>query len=57
MRELTSKQHGENAPENPWQGRRVLIVGMARSGIAAAQLLCREGACAPPAERLEDVRV
>ena len=45
MRELTSKQHGENAPENPWQGRRVLIVGMARSGIAAAQLLCREGAC------------
>lgn len=31
--------------ENPWQGKRVLIVGMARSGIAAAQLLCRQNAC------------
>ncbi len=43
---FTSKRHsiGENAAENPWQGKRVLIVGMARSGIAAAQLLCREGA-------------
>ena len=29
---------------NPWEGRRVLIVGMARSGIALAQLLAREGA-------------
>ena len=29
---------------NPWTGKRVLIVGMARSGVAAAQLLCREGA-------------
>ena len=29
---------------NPWTGKKVLIVGMARSGIAAAQLLCREGA-------------
>ncbi|MBR4359374.1 MAG: UDP-N-acetylmuramoyl-L-alanine--D-glutamate ligase [Clostridia bacterium] len=29
---------------NPWAGKKVLIVGMARSGIAAAQLLCREGA-------------
>jgi len=29
---------------NPWAGQRVLIVGMARSGIALAQLLCREGA-------------
>ena len=27
-----------------WAGRRVLIVGMARSGIAAAQLLCAHGA-------------
>ena len=34
---------GEKA-ENPWAGKRVLIVGMARSGVAAAQLLCREGA-------------
>ena len=31
-------------PGSPWAGKRVLIVGMARSGIAAAQLLCREGA-------------
>ncbi|MDO5325965.1 MAG: UDP-N-acetylmuramoyl-L-alanine--D-glutamate ligase [Clostridia bacterium] len=30
--------------ENLWAGKKVLIVGMARSGIAAAQLLCREGA-------------
>ena len=29
---------------NPWAGKNVLIVGMARSGVAAAQLLCREGA-------------
>ena len=29
---------------NPWAGKKVLIVGMARSGVAAAQLLCREGA-------------
>ena len=35
---------GEGAAENPWAGKRVLIAGMARSGIAAAQLLCREGA-------------
>lgn len=43
---FASKRHstGGNAVENPWQGKRVLIVGMARSGIAAAQLLCREGA-------------
>lgn len=27
-----------------WEGQRVLIVGMARSGIALAQLLCRQGA-------------
>lgn len=27
-----------------WRGRRVLILGMARSGVAAAQLLCRYGA-------------
>ncbi|MBE5787836.1 MAG: UDP-N-acetylmuramoyl-L-alanine--D-glutamate ligase [Clostridiales bacterium] len=31
--------------KNPWEGRRVLIVGMARSGIALARLLAREGAC------------
>ena len=29
---------------SPWAGKKVLIVGMARSGVAAAQLLCREGA-------------
>ena len=29
------------AKEN-WQGKRVLVLGMARSGIAVAQLLCRE---------------
>lgn len=34
----------ESAPENPWQGKRVLIVGMARSGIAAAELLTKAGA-------------
>ena len=34
----------ESAPENPWQGKRVLIVGMARSGIAAAELLHSAGA-------------
>ncbi len=30
--------------EASWQGKRVLVVGLARSGIAAAQLLVREGA-------------
>ena len=34
----------EGAKENPWQGKRVLIVGLARSGIAAAQLLHKAGA-------------
>ena len=34
----------EGARENEWMGKRVLIVGMARSGIAAAQLLHRAGA-------------
>ena len=34
----------EGARENAWQGKRVLIVGMARSGIAAAQLLHKAGA-------------
>ena len=27
-----------------WQGKRVLVLGMARSGVAVAQLLCRYGA-------------
>ncbi len=27
-----------------WSGKKTMIVGMARSGVAAAQLLCREGA-------------
>ena len=27
-----------------YAGKRVLVVGMARSGIAAAQLLCKAGA-------------
>ena len=27
-----------------WQGKRVLVLGMARSGVAVAQLLCRFGA-------------
>ncbi len=34
----------EGAQNNLWQGKRVLIVGMARSGIAAAQLLHKAGA-------------
>ena len=34
----------EGARENEWMGKRVLIVGMARSGIAAAQLLHKAGA-------------
>lgn len=42
---ITKSRHtGGEAKENPWQGKKALIVGMARSGIAAAQLLCREGA-------------
>src|SRR3989338_4319204 len=28
-----------------WAGRRVTVVGLGRSGLAAAQLLCRAGAC------------
>lgn len=28
-----------------WQNKRVLVLGMARSGIAVSQLLCRYGAC------------
>ena len=34
----------EGAEASPWAGKKVLIVGMARSGVALAQLLCREGA-------------
>ncbi len=34
----------EGASQSEWAGRRVLIVGMARSGVAAAKLLCRAGA-------------
>ncbi|MBQ9263302.1 MAG: UDP-N-acetylmuramoyl-L-alanine--D-glutamate ligase [Clostridia bacterium] len=34
----------EGAEPSPWAGKKVLIVGMARSGVALAQLLCREGA-------------
>ena len=42
---MTKRRHyAAERGENPWTGKRVLIVGMARSGIAAAQLLCREGA-------------
>ena len=33
-----------NQAAAPWAGKRVLIVGMARSGIALAQLLCKAGA-------------
>ena len=28
----------------PWTGRRVTVVGLGRSGLAAARLLCRVGA-------------
>ena len=42
---MTNRRHfAAERTDNPWTGKRVLIVGMARSGIAAAQLLCREGA-------------
>ena len=34
----------EGAAGSPFKDKRVLVMGMARSGIAAAQLLCREGA-------------
>ena len=42
----TPKKRSANAneKENQWAGKKVLIVGMARSGVAAAQLLCREEA-------------
>ena len=29
---------------NEWKGKRVLVLGLARSGVAVAQLLCRHGA-------------
>ncbi len=38
------KSEPQEKSNHPWEGRRVLIVGMARSGIALARLLCREGA-------------
>ena len=38
------RHYAAESATNPWAGKRVLIVGMARSGVAAAQLLCREGA-------------
>lgn len=42
---MTNRRHcAAEGKDNPWAGKRVLIVGMARSGVAAAQLLCREGA-------------
>ena len=41
---MKRRHYAGEGTDNPWAGKRVLIVGMARSGIAAAQLLCREGA-------------
>ena len=41
---MQSVQIDSSARKEDWQGRRTLIVGMARSGVALAQLLCREGA-------------
>ena len=38
------RHYAADGAEKTWVGKRVLIVGMARSGIAAAQLLCRAGA-------------
>ena len=38
------KNSSQEEKHNPWEGQRVLIVGLARSGIALAQLLCREKA-------------
>ena len=40
----TRRHFAAESAKNPWAGKKVLIVGMARSGVAAAQLLCREGA-------------
>ena len=36
--------NGAGAPVSPFAGEKVLVVGMARSGVAAAQLLCAHGA-------------
>ncbi len=36
--------HGTDRFGHSWAGRRVIVVGLGRSGLAAAQLLCRIGA-------------
>ena len=41
---LRKRHSAAERPASLWAGKKVLIVGMARSGVAAAQLLCREGA-------------
>ncbi len=41
---MKQRHFAAESAQSPWQGKRVLIVGMARSGIAAAQLLHKAGA-------------
>lgn len=47
MIDPVAQMKGVNAPEenkNFWQGKRVMVLGLARSGVAVAQLLCKYGA-------------
>jgi UDP-N-acetylmuramoylalanine--D-glutamate ligase len=45
----------EASPEEPWLPRRALVVGLARSGLAAAEALARRGVSVVATDRLPDV--
>ena len=47
MIDPVAQMKGAKVPEenkNFWQGKRVMVLGLARSGVAVAQLLCQNGA-------------
>lgn len=47
MIDPVAQMMGANVPEEKaafWQGKRVMVLGLARSGVAVAQLLCKYGA-------------
>jgi UDP-N-acetylmuramoylalanine--D-glutamate ligase len=54
---VTGKRHERPSPEEAWLPRRALVVGLARSGSAAALALSRRGVAVVVADRSPDVAV
>jgi UDP-N-acetylmuramoylalanine--D-glutamate ligase len=52
---VNGTRSGETSPEETWLPRRALVVGLARSGIAAASALARRGVRVVAADRSPDV--